>query len=92
MITLDTAKNVLKKYGQEHILAYYEELGDKEKAELLSQIELIDFSVLENLNEENRHSSKRGKFEPLGCLVTIEDIDRNSDKILSCWCRSNKKR
>lgn len=79
MITLDTAKNVLKKYGQEHILAYYEELGDKEKAELLSQIELIDFSVLENLNEENRHSSKRGKFEPLGA-VTIEDIDRNSDK------------
>lgn len=79
MITFDTAKNVLKKYGQEHILAYYEELGDKEKAELLSQIELIDFSVLENLNEENRHSSKRGKFEPLGA-VTIEDIDRNSDK------------
>lgn len=79
MITFDTAKNVLKKYGQEHILAYYEELGDKEKAELLSQIELIDFSVLENLNEENRHSSKRGKFEPLGAVM-IEDIDRNSDK------------
>lgn len=82
MITLDTAKNVLKKYGQEHILAGYEELDEKEKIKLLSQIELIDFSVLENLSEENRHSSKRGKFEPLGA-VTIEDIARNSDKYYS---------
>ena len=82
MITLDTAKNVLKKYGQEHILAGYEELDEKEKAKLLSQIELIDFSVLENLSEENRHSSKRGKFEPLGA-VTIGDIARNSDRYYS---------
>lgn len=79
MITLDTAKNVLKKYGQEHILAYYGELDSTAKQKLLSQIELIDFSVLENLNEENNCSSKRGKFSPLGA-VTIEDIQKNKEK------------
>ncbi|MCM1506797.1 MAG: UDPGP type 1 family protein [Ruminococcus flavefaciens] len=79
MITLDTAKNVLKQYGQEHILDYYEELDEKDKAKLLSQIELIDFSVLENLSVENRHSSKRGKLEPLGA-VTIGDIEKNKEK------------
>lgn len=89
MITLDTAKDVLKKYGQEHILACYDELDEKEKAKLLSQIELTDFSVLENLSEENRHSSKRGKFEPLGA-VTIEDIARNKDKYRSAGAEAIK--
>jgi len=82
VITFDTAENVLKKYGQEHILAGYEELDEKEKSRLLSQIELIDFSVLENLSVENRHSSKRGKFEPLGA-VTIDDIAKNRDEYYS---------
>ncbi|MDE6539212.1 MAG: UDPGP type 1 family protein [Ruminococcus sp.] len=79
MITLDTAKNVLKKYGQEHILAYYDELDNTEKQKLLSQIEVIDFSVLENLNKENNCSLKRGKFSPLGA-VTIGDIEKNREK------------
>lgn len=78
-MTFDTAEKVLKKYGQEHILAYYNELDGTEKQKLLSQIELIDFSVLENLNEENNCSSKRGKFSPLGA-VTIGDIEKNKEK------------
>lgn len=79
MITFDAAKDILKKYGQEHILAYYDELNENERAELLSQIEMTDFSVLENLNEEKNTLSKRGRFEPLGA-VTIEDIAENREK------------
>lgn len=90
VLTLDTAKDILKKYGQEHILAYYDELDGNEKKKLLSQIELIDFSVLENLNVENRHSSKRGKFEPLGA-VTIQDIAENRDKYYSVGTEAIKK-
>ncbi|MDE6501394.1 MAG: UDPGP type 1 family protein [Ruminococcus sp.] len=50
---------------------------------------MTDFSVLENLNIENRHSSKRGKFEPLGA-VTIEDIARNRDKYYSAGAEAIK--
>lgn len=78
-MTFDTAEKILLKYGQEHILAYYDELADGDRKNLLSQIELIDFSVLENINVENRHSSKRGRFSPLGA-VTIEDIEKNREK------------
>ncbi|MDE6427153.1 MAG: UDPGP type 1 family protein [Ruminococcus sp.] len=78
-MTFDTAEKVLKKYGQEHIFAHYDELSDDEKKKLLTQIELIDFFVLENINVENRHSSKRGKFSPLGA-VTIDDIEKNKEK------------
>lgn len=79
MLTLDKAKDILKEYGQEHLLKYYDELSDSEQKELLSQIELIDFSVLDNLKEENRFTASRGKFEPLGA-ATIEDIEQNSEK------------
>ncbi|MBQ9807693.1 MAG: UDPGP type 1 family protein [Ruminococcus sp.] len=79
MLTLDKAKDILKEYGQEHLLKYYDELSESEQKELLSQIELIDFSVLDNLREENRFTASRGKFEPLGA-ATIEDIEQNSEK------------
>ena len=79
MLTLDKAKDILKEYGQEHLLKYYDELSESEQKELLSQIELIDFSVLDNLKEENRFTASRGKFEPLGA-ATIEDIEQNSEK------------
>ncbi|MBQ6180115.1 MAG: UDPGP type 1 family protein [Ruminococcus sp.] len=79
MLTYEAAKELLEKFGQEHLLKYYDEISDEEKAELLAQIELIDFSVLENLREENRFTAARGKFEPLGA-VTIKDIENNSQK------------
>lgn len=88
MITFDASKDILKKYGQEHILDYYDELNENEKDELLSQIEMTDFSVLENL-EEKDISSKRGKFEPLGA-VTVEDIAENREKYYSAGAEAIK--
>ena len=38
----------LEKFGQQHVLKYYDELTDAEKADLLSQIEDTDFAVLAN--------------------------------------------
>ena len=44
-MTYENALEVLKKYGQEHVLAYYDELNDEEKQSLLLQIGEIDFSM-----------------------------------------------
>ncbi|WP_207637704.1 UTP--glucose-1-phosphate uridylyltransferase [Ruminococcus flavefaciens] len=82
MINRDQAARILKDYGQEHILKYFDELSDNEKQELLSQIEIIDFSVLDNLDAEKNSNTIRGKFEPLGA-VTIDDIASNSDEYIS---------
>ena len=76
-MTYEEAKNYLSKFGQEHILKCYDELSPAEQASLLAQIDLIDLSVLENLDNDNNISSKRGKFEPLGA-ATIDDIAANS--------------
>lgn len=79
MIDRDKAFRILSDIGQEHILKYYDELNDDEKKDLLDQIEITDFSVLENLDAEKNSNSVRGTFEPLGA-VTIKDIASESGK------------
>ena len=79
MIDRDKAFRILSDIGQEHILKYYDELDNDEKKDLLDQIEITDFSVLENLDSEKNSDSLRGTFEPLGA-VTIKDIASESSR------------
>ena len=85
MNTFDEIMNLLSQYGQEHLLAHYNELSEPEKASLISQIEKIDFSVLECLDESKRASAKRGTFTPLGA-VTVSDIECNSEEYRKIGC------
>ena len=74
-MTYTEAKEKLAKYGQEHVLAYYDTLNDADKEALLFQIEDTDFSVLEvykNRDEE----VKKGKIEPLPSMELAE-IEEN---------------
>ena len=81
MISREEAMNIISKYGQEHLLDHFDELSSDEKKELLGQIELIDFSVLENLDADKNVNAVRGRFEPLGA-VTIDDIASNSKEYI----------
>lgn len=78
ILDFETASNRLAEYGQIHILDYYDELSEDEKKRLLSQIELIDFSVLNSLSDKSG-SAQRGHFEPLGA-VTVDEIAKNREK------------
>ncbi|WP_303821280.1 UDPGP type 1 family protein [Ruminococcus flavefaciens] len=79
MIDRDKAFRILSEIGQEHVLKYFDELNETEQKELLSQIEITDFSVLENLAGDHNSGGERGSFEPLGA-VTIKDIASESDR------------
>lgn len=89
MITYNDALKLLSEYGQEHILRYYAELSDDEKTGLLRQVELTDFSVLDDLKHKNDESGKRGIFEPLGA-VTVENIENNRDEYLNAGINAIK--
>ena len=45
-MNLEKAKQKLDQYQQSHLLRYYDELNDAQKAALLEQIDTTDFSVL----------------------------------------------
>ena len=74
----EEALKKLRDYGQEHVLAYYEELTEAEKESLLSQIELTDFSVLASCLGD-RQALQRGKISPLAAMQ-LPEIEAKREK------------
>ena len=58
---------VLKKYGQEHLLKHFNDLTENEKEELLKDIESIDFEQIQKLYEQTKIKDKIGNdvIEPI---------------------------
>ena len=54
MNELKKAKNILKKYNQEQLLYFYDELYNNEKKALLNQILEIDFKQIIDLYEASK--------------------------------------
>ncbi len=72
------AKEKLAKYGQEHVLKYYDELTESEKADLLQQIDETDFAVLANCKNLGK-GGERGVFEPLAAMQVDEIANRKEE-------------
>ncbi|MBR6581673.1 MAG: UDPGP type 1 family protein [Ruminococcus sp.] len=79
----ESTVKLLSRFGQEHLLRYYDELTDTERSELISQIKEIDFSILDSLKPENSHEHQRGAVSPLEA-VTIDNITAKGDEYLNC--------
>lgn len=76
-MTLEQAKEKLEKYGQQHVLKYYEELSEAEKQALLDQIEATDMSILEAcLHKEDL--AQKGVITPLAAMQ-IPEIEANRE-------------
>lgn len=72
-MTYEEAYGKLSAVGQEHLLQYYEEIKEQEKVSLLKQIEDLDLSLLD-LIQEGAKEVPKGKLAPLGA-VTLEEIE-----------------
>ena len=70
-MTLEQAKEKLAQYGQEHVLKYYDELSDEEKAALLLQIEETDMSILAACKDIAALTQK-GAISPLAAMEVSE--------------------
>ena len=73
-MTYQDAAKKLKMYGQEHVLKYFDELSEGEKSELLEQIELTDFSVIEQ--GKSGKAAQKGVITPLASLE-LDEINEN---------------
>ena len=52
-MTYQDAYRKLEEYGQLHVLKYYDELNEEQKAQLLQQVEDTDFSVLQYVEHKD---------------------------------------
>lgn len=77
-MTYENAKEKLAKFGQEHILKYYDELSQDSKESLLEQIEKTDFTVLNHLESYGKGEG-RGVFSPLAAMQRDEIVKREGE-------------
>ena len=77
-MNFDQAKEKLHRAGQEHVLAYYEELTKEQKELLLSQIEDTDFGVLASV-KDHKGGTVRGKITPLAAME-LPQIEAEHEK------------
>lgn len=68
----------LEKYGQSHLLKFFDQLNEDQKENLLAQIDETDFSVVECLNRKEEASGK-GKITPITCMQAGE-IQKEKEK------------
>ena len=69
---LEEVKAILKKYGQEQLLANYDKLDESKKQKLLDQIMSIDFDLINSLYETTKKEIKQDKDE----ITPIEYLDK----------------
>ena len=72
-ITYEQAEEKLKKYGQEHVLRYFDTLSASQKEELLAQIADTDFSVVASCKEKEA-LARKGVITPLKAME-LDQID-----------------
>lgn len=72
------AYDKLEKYGQLHVLKYYEELSGYEKEELIAQIESTDLAVLEQCHHKEE-LNPRGRITPIEVMQLSQIEDRREE-------------
>ena len=78
----ETAKNIVKKYNQEHLLYFYDKLNNNDKQKLIDQIMNIDFDQMNNLYKSvNLSTQSQGEeIEPISYIdktkINVEDKER----------------
>lgn len=76
------AYDKLKKYGQLHVLKYYEELSEEEQEALITQIENTDLEVL-SLCQNKEELNPRGKITPIQ-VMQLPEIEQKREEYTKC--------
>lgn len=77
-MTYEEAYRKLEKYGQLHVLKYYDELDEGQKAELLQQVEETDFSILQYMEHKNAAAEEKN-ISPIAAMELDEVTRRRGE-------------
>lgn len=77
MINIEVKENI-SRYGQNHLLKYYDELTDKERQAYDEQLNHLDFSFLDVIKNKG-NETKNSHYEPLQALK-LTDIQKEKEQ------------
>lgn len=80
-MNLNEAKEKLEKYGQNHLLKYFDELSPKEQDALLTQIKETDFSVITKITNKTEEN-KKSVITPIEAM-TLDEINKDKEHLKS---------
>ena len=86
-MTYEGACEKLGRYGQLHVLKYYEELAEEQKEALLAQIDATDFSVLSTKEAEVEKEVGRGAIMPLSAME-LDEIEARREEFTEIGLRA----
>ncbi len=69
---IDDIRNILKKYGQEHLEEQYKRLNEEKKKLFLNQLENINFELIANLYNNTKKETKQNQDE----ITPMEYLDK----------------
>ncbi len=69
---IEAMRSTLKKYGQEHLEKYYQQLDEEKRKILLNQIEGINFELISNLYNNTKKGIKQNQDE----ITPIDYLDK----------------
>lgn len=78
----------LEKYGQLHVLKYYDGLSEDKQAALLAQIAELDFGILQYCKENT--TNQKGEIAPLAAMQ-LPEIEKNREKYTGIGIEEIKK-
>lgn len=78
-MNLEKAKQKLDQYQQSHLLRYYDELNDAQKAALLEQIDTTDFSVLAKIHAPKTEDTQ-SNITPIEAM-TLDEIASQKEEM-----------
>ncbi len=76
------AYDKLERYGQLHVLKYYDELSKEEQEALIAQIENTDLDVL-SLCQKKEELNPRGKITPIK-VMQLPEIEQKKEEYTKC--------
>lgn len=77
-MNLEQAKQKLKKYHQEQLLTYFDELDDTARKNLMTQIETTDFSVLSHIGKTEEKNGS-ASITPIKALTLPEIQEKETE-------------
>ena len=86
---METVKKLLKKYNQEHLLRFYDELTNIEQEQLIEDIKTIDFDLINSLKDIKETSNSKDIIEPVRAVQKqnyysqqLEELELRGKKII----------
>lgn len=86
-MNLEEVREKLEKYGQLHLLKFYDELSEESKQKLLDEISETDFDVVLNLKQKD---NPRGVIEPIESME-LPEIDARTEEFTAIGLEAIRK-